>query len=267
MSWPPSRQRCRSCACSSAACMLYISPLARLLRMSWLAAASLPWCATPGQRCTSTSRSGGPPCLTQCLQPWRSSHGLPVHAQWLTLSSACPPVWRVAPARHSFVPTASGTLAPTSIGERLELGITLLCAPCSLLSQVAVAASVPVSSVAMRRQDARSVLTAASVSFAAGEGGLEAAVRFVHALNGSSTPLLLEPPLALQNGSTGSVSIAKIGALGVRLLLLGHAPIYQGIAPLPAATCSGFIIESFTQFACRLRWLASKVCLVLPMCH
>lgn len=118
--------------------------------------------------------------------------------------------------------------------------MTLLCAPCSLLSQVAVAAGVPVSSVAMRRQDTRSVLTAASVSFAAGEGGLEAAVRFVQALNGSSTPVLLEPPLALHNISTGSVSIAEVGILGVRSLVLGHAPIYQGTTPLPTATCSGF---------------------------
>ena len=113
-------------------------------------------------------------------------------------------------------------VAPTSIGKLLKLGMTCLCAPCSLMSQVAVAAGVPVSSVAMRRQDARSVLAAASVSFAAGEDGLEAAVRFVHALNESSTSLLLEPPLALHNISTGLVSIAELGMLGVRSLLLGH---------------------------------------------
>ena len=122
--------------------------------------------------------------------------------------------------------------------------MTLLCAPCSLLAQVAVAAGVPVSGVAMRRQDARSVLTAASVSFAAGEGGLEAAVRFVQALNGSSTSLLLEPPLAFHNVSAGSISIAEIGILGVRSLLLGHAPTHQGIAPCLPLHARGFYLNS-----------------------
>ena len=110
--------------------------------------------------------------------------------------------------------------------------MTLLCVPCSLVSQVAVAAGVPVSSISMRRQDARSVLTAARVSFAAGEDGLEAAVRFIHALNESSTFLLLEPLLAWHNVSTGSVSITELGMLWVRSLLLGHALRLSRVLPL-----------------------------------
>ena len=78
-----------------------------------------------------------------------------------------------------------------------------------------MAAGVSLSSVATSQVD--SLFIAASVSFPAGSQGLEAAVRFVHALDTPSRPLI-DPPLALYNTSVGAVSIASLDILGVRSL-------------------------------------------------
>ncbi|KAK9831970.1 hypothetical protein WJX81_004286 [Elliptochloris bilobata] len=79
----------------------------------------------------------------------------------------------------------------------------------TLVSRIVVAAGVPVSSVATGLLDARRLFIAASVSFPAGPDGLDAAVRFRHALSATATGLPVDPPMTRYNISAASVRIVE----------------------------------------------------------
>ena len=106
--------------------------------------------------------------------------------------------------------TKSGLLAML-----LRVCIMRDCVPCSLISQLAMSAGVPVSSITTTLLGGKGMALEASISFPAGSPGLTAAVLLVRAFELNVTLLPTSQPLSHYNVSDLLVAVVEVEGLMV----------------------------------------------------
>ena len=97
----------------------------------------------------------------------------------------------------------------------LRVCIMRHCVPCSLISQLARSAGVPVSSITTALLGGKGMALEASISFPPGSPGLTAAVLLVRALKLNATLLPTSQPLSHYNVSNLLVAVVEAEALMV----------------------------------------------------